>query len=293
MTYRNTPDFGVDQNQGGYTGQSGAVGAQQMYNPNSMIGQLQQSIMVNPGLAQSQFGYDQLLGGLMESGGIYDWQVGNLNQNANLQRLGLGLDQSALGVQQGALSRQLPLLNQQWGLTEQQYGLQQQGFDQATQQAWQGAQQSTRGLNSTETARGAFGSVGHNQGLGDIQQQLANSLSTIGRERKSADLSNQSASLNEQEQVAKLGDAQKQLDISSQRLGLSKEEITTRLTQAIDQLGLSTVTNATDLLSNIASMQQGQYSPFASMIGDIYAFTGLNLFSDGQSTTPAVGASNG
>lgn len=212
--------------------------------------------------------------------GMNDYQTGVLNQNAGFQRQSLGLDQQGLGIQQGALNRQGPLLGAEYGLQQQQFGLQNQGFDQAVQEAWQGAQRGQRSINSSETARGGFASQGHQQGLQDIQTQLSNSLSTIGRQRESASLSNQGNTLQYQEQVAKLGDAQKQLDLSSKRLGLSGEEITARLNQSLNQLGLSTAMSATDLLSGISKMQAGEYSPLSQMIGEIYPFLGLNLFGD-------------
>lgn len=225
--------------------------------------------------------FDAAMGDQALAGAMANYQTGQANQQYGFDMRGLDLQRQGLGIEQGGLSRQLPLLNQQWGLQQQQYGLQQQGFDQAQQEAQQGAARQTRGENSTETARGAWGSVGHNQGLSDIQQQLQNSLSTIGRQRQSASLSEQSAGLSHEEQVAKLQDSQKQLDLMGKRMGLSSDEISARLQSALNQIGLNQVSSS-DFASELAKMQAGEYSPFSSIIGDMYAFSGIPLFGDQQ-----------
>lgn len=244
-----------------------------------LIGQLQQ-ILSNPQFAQGQMNFDSILGSLFQNTGMYDWQAGNLQTNADFSLRELGLEGQGLDIQRASLGRQAPLLNQEWDISNQQYQTQLQGLDQAVQESWQGAGRATRGLGSQETARGAFGSQGHHEGLQDISTQLKNSLSTIDRERTQLNLGHQSSQLQYQEQLAKIGDAEKQLDLSSQRLGLSKEEITSRLNQSLQQLGLGTVLDSTSLLSEIAKMERGDYSPLSSMIGEIYAYSGLNLFGD-------------
>jgi hypothetical protein len=233
---------------------------------------------------QGQFGplYSQMLPGLVSGNNQYNslqdqlnqlW-AGNSLQGQQLQQQNqfslqnLGLDQSQLGIQQGALGRQNALLPQQ-------YALQTQGFDLSQQGIQNSAAQQTRGLNSAQTARGAYTSIGANQGRQDIQTQLQQNLANLGLQR-------QGAALNYKEQQAQNADSQKQLDIQSKRLGISKDELNSRLQNALQQLGISGQINADQMWSEFNKVQNGEWSPFGSILSDVTNQMQLPLLSGGS-----------
>lgn len=228
----------------------------------SAIWNLIQNAIINP----SQAGVAQQLQALMGQQGILGDQLGlqqgEAQSNYGFSMRDLGIQQGQLDIEQGALNRRLPYLSAQ-------HGLSQQGFDEQLAQAQAGFDQSTRGLMSSQTARGAVGSVGHIQHEGDLKQQLAFQQQTIGRERAGENLSYN-------EQVASTQDSQKQLGLMSQRLGLSKDEIAYRLNDTMQQLGLNGLMSTESLLQQMGQVQAGAFSPISSILGMIYQMSGLN-----------------
>jgi hypothetical protein len=200
------------------------------------------------------------------AGNNYQGQL--LQQQNQFSLQNLGLDTQSLGIQQGALGRQQALLPQQ-------YALQTQGFDLSQQGIQNSAAQQTRGLNSSQTARGAYTSIGANQGRQDIQTQLQQNLANLGLQR-------QGAALNFQEQQAQNADSEKQLDIQSKRLGISKDELSARLNNALAQLGISGQVSANQLLQGFSQAASGEFTPLNNILPDVANQLQMPLLSGGS-----------
>lgn len=223
--------------------------------------------LLMPGLAandaQSNAAISSILQQLGFSNQANALSAGQAQQGADFARQHLGVQEGQLGIETGANARQGALLPQLHDLVLQ-------GFTQQEQQAWRNTQSQQQDLDSNLTSRGAYTSIGGNQQRGRIQQNLSDTLQTIGREREQSNL-------NFNEQVAQNSDAKKQLDLMQQNLGISGEEINSRLNNTLAQLGLSGQMTSAQLLGEIAKIQAGQYSPISQIIGDIYSISGLQV----------------
>lgn len=223
--------------------------------------------LLQPGLAANQAGIQDQITAILQQQGFsnqnIDLQRMAAQQGAGFQQAQLGLSGEQLGIEQGANARQAALLPQLHDLVLQ-------GFTQQEQEAWRNTQASQQDLDSQLGARGAFTSIGGNRSRDRIQQSLSDTLSNINRTREQSNLQFN-------EQVAQNKDAAAQLNIMQKNLGLSGEEINSRLSTTLAQLGLSGQMTTAQLLGELGKVQQGQYSPIQSIIGDIYSISGLQV----------------
>lgn len=196
-------------------------------------------IQAGPQFALNQSTRDQLANQIALTQASQASQSGYLNQDYNTGLARIGLQGQQLDVQRGALGRQPQYLQNLHDLAQQLFGL---NRTSATQQA----DINTRGLNSASTARGAFTSIGANEGRGDIQNQLANQLQGI-------DISSNEETTRYNESVSSLADQNKMLDLQGQSLGLDRQALKTELERGLDRLGLSTSLSISDLTQKLNS----------------------------------------
>lgn len=149
------------------------------------------------------------------------------NQNYGNTMAGLGIQQGGVQRQVGALPKEQGLANQllglsgqelgisrgQLGLQRERLGLQGQSLDITEQSERQAAERATRGSWSSAAARGATNTSGFRQGLGDINQSLAQQLAQLGLSRQGQGISSRGLDLQGQG-----------LDISGQRLGINQQQ---------------------------------------------------------------------
>lgn len=250
----------------------------------------------------------------------YQTQTGYINQSAQNQLAANALTGQSQGIQQGALQRQSQLLPQQYDITKQQLGIagqqlglqgqgldiqqqsqaiQGQGLQQQLADLYYGNTRAQQNLIAQKAAAGGGNTAGQTLGLQDLAQQLASSVSGVGRaqaqlglqgqqlglsrqqlglQQQGLGLQGRSAELNYNEQMAQNKDAQNQLDIMQQKTGLDKKEIENRTQQALDQAGLSANLNKYDIFNAMADAMKGLYNPVQQTFGAIYQMTGLNPF---------------
>ncbi len=254
----------------------------------AMLTQLLQQIF-GPQLGQSGAQSNDLINQIMQSAGLSQQQYG-LNTQQAQQDYGfgmanLGIQQGQQGIEMGALQRQAGLIPQYQDLANQGFGLQrtqaQESAGNQTRDVWLNTASQQRGLNSNLTSSGAYTSVGGDQqrsdiatrgtnAVGDIQQQLQNSLQGIG-------IQQQQSNLNFTEQIASNKDSQAQLGLMSKQLGISAQEISTRLQDTLAQLGLSNQITGDQFFQEIANIQNGQFGPLTNIVTGILSQSGLTI----------------
>jgi hypothetical protein len=185
--------------------------------------------------------------------GIQRSNLGLDRQALGLQRNSLGFDLSSLGIQLGANARQPAYLTALHELANQGYN--------------QNAATQTRGVNSSSTARGSFGSAGQRANLTDIQSTLANQLGGEAQRyyENMAQTSDQRQQLGIQGQrignqsqgldldAKRLDNQNAMLDIQSKSLGLDRNALQTELSRGLDRLGFSSFMSISDLTDKMNS----------------------------------------
>lgn len=207
--------------------------------------------MLNAAFGQQQrqgFGTDILFANAnqqQESGYLnQDYALGN--RRLNNQQAGLDLQRAALGRQPGYLTALHDLANKGFDIQNQQVGLGRQG-------AFANAGQARRGLESQLTARGAFTSVGGQQGRFDIAGDLLRQVQGYNLQDQSIGLNRQGEAVRYFENMAQVGDQNKKLDIAASDLGIDRDQLSNELQKGLGRLNLSTATNVSDLLGKINS----------------------------------------
>lgn len=169
------------------------------------------TINAQPATIQNQMERQSAGIGMMGALANQTQETGYLNQD-------FGFGTRRLDVEQGTLNRQAPLLS---GLHDLALG----GMNaQAAQQR--------RALESAATGRGAFTSIGAQQGRADISGELARQT--------------QGENLRYGENVAKLDDAAK-------NMGISRDQLQSDLQRGLERLNLTTSTSVADLMNRINS----------------------------------------
>jgi hypothetical protein len=191
-------------------------------------------------------------------------QIGYLNANNNLdqsalqndtayqlsklglQGEGLDLQRANLGIDQGANARQGPLADLLHAISGGRFDLSRTG-------AWQQADVANRQLTSQDIARGSITSIGHNQGLGDISNQLANQLKGIdySQLQEGAQYGEQKAGIEDNRQ--RLENQGKQLDLAGKNLGLDRQHLNDQLTLGLQRMGIQNADAVSQLLDKMNS----------------------------------------
>lgn len=173
------------------------------------------------------------------------------NTDYQLAQLGLSGDRlnvqrSDLGIQQGANARQGPLADLMHQIQLGQLGL-------SRTNAWQQADVANRGLTSQDVSRGSNTSIGYNQGMGDIQNRLANQLQGIdyNQLQEGAQYGEKKASIADQQ--AQLENQGKMLDIAGQGLGLDRQHLNDQLQLGLQRLGINNADAVSQLLDKMNS----------------------------------------
>jgi hypothetical protein len=215
----------------GYTAGQGIYGLQQGIN--------QANLMAAPALAQSAYDRGRWGGDIQQALAYQGEQTGFLNadydiggRKIDLRQQGIDVDRTALGRQPGFLTTLHNIAGQGFDLTR---------AGQAAQAA-----QNRRGLEANLTGRGAFTSVGGQQGRYDIATDLV-------RQTQGTNLEQQGETARYFENMAQVGDQSKRLDIAASGLGLDREQLKNELNKGLSRLGLDTSTSISSLLDKIGS----------------------------------------
>lgn len=154
----------------------------------------------------------------------------------------LGLQQQGAEIQGGALARQGALLPQEKALQEQLFGISGQALTNEQANAQYEAQRSTQNFQGSEAAQGAFYTPGEKLGEQDIQQQLSQTLQSIGLSRQQLGVQESQYGLSYNEQLAQLQDAIKNLGLTlgpGGYLQLARQQAGENLANTQTGLGLS------------------------------------------------------
>lgn len=211
--------------------------------------------------AKNQYGYDQgIQAGLANTGvqraqlqgdiagygiGIQGalagqtYGTGVLNQNYGTDVAHLANQQAANQVDIAANARQPGFLTALHGTAGQQYDLARLGEK-------TNADVNRRQLESQLTSRGAFTSVGGQQGRFDIANQLL-------QQTQGTNLQQQAETQRYFESMAQAGDQKQKLDLQAKDYGITGDELRNHLQQGLDRLNLSTGTSIADLMNKIGS----------------------------------------
>lgn len=182
-------------------------------------------IQAGPQLAMNQNTREQLANQVSAQQASLLAQTGFLNQDYQTGLAKLDNQSAGIDVQRQALARQPGYLSTLHDLANQSYQ--------------QSADVARRGLDSEATARGAFTSIGVNQGRSDIVTQLTNQL--------------QRSDTQYNEQIASLADQNKMLDLQANNLGLDRQALKTELERGLDRLNLNSIMSIGDLLTKLNS----------------------------------------
>lgn len=206
--------------------------------------------------------------GLQSEGiGIQRNNLGLDREDIGLQRQGIGLDRNSLGFDLSSLGIKIGANERRPGYLTALHELAVQGFN-------QNAATNTRGVNSSSSARGSFGSAGQKANLSDIQATLAQQLGgeaqqyyesmaqvgdtrqeygiqgqRIGNESQRLDLAGQGLDIDER----RLDNQNAVLDLQARGLGLDRQALQTELARGLDRLGLSSFMSIADLTDKMTS----------------------------------------
>jgi hypothetical protein len=218
----------------GWYGYNGGAGQPATSNPDYLAGAktwgqnygvLTGTINAQPAMIQNQMERQGASIGIMGALANQAQETGYLNQDYDIGQRKLGLQREGLGVDVEANKRQPGLLT----------GL----HDLALQGMTAEADQRRRALESQATARGAFTSIGAQQGRFDIASGLMRGV--------------QGENLQYGEKMAQTADQAKKLDIAGRELGISGEQLQNDLERGLARLNLGTATSVADLTNKINS----------------------------------------
>lgn len=227
-------------------------------------------------------GYDQLMGQFagnlqkngpqIASGAVQDTNIRNqqmLNQllaqinsqyatqEAGFQQQNVALSEQQLGIQRGQLARLQTEYPALFKLQQQQNTLTDQGYAQQIGDVNRNFAYNVAGSTSGAAGAGTLFTGGHRADINQLRADRGSQLHTIGRERQSLKLSEQSEFIQFQEQMSGLKDQSKNLDILAQRYGISKQEIQARLQNTLNQMNVSSQMTASDLAQQLAQTDIG------------------------------------
>jgi hypothetical protein len=192
-----------------------------------------------PDYIQNQMAQQSANIGIMGALANQQQQTGWLNQDyqTGLQRNDLAQQGNQIDI--GANARQPGYLTALHNIAGQQYDL--------TRQGQQGqADINQRALEAQLTGRGAFTSVGGQQGRYDIAQNLIRGL-------QGTNLQQQGETTRFNEGMAQTQDQKQKLDLAAQGLGIDRNQLGTELQRGLDRLNLSTGTTVADLMNKVNS----------------------------------------
>jgi len=165
-----------------------------------------------------------------------------------------GFDTRSLGIEKSQLDRARQLNPQLFGLNMQDLDAQQAALQ-------RNSAESLQSFIGGQAASGGLGSAATPQGQSDIAFQLSQGMGKIGRERTRA-------TLQQKETMAQVNDTAKSL-------GIKGEELQSRLKNTLAQLGIQDDQATQQLFGEIAKIQQGEFSPIAGFIGQIFQMAQL------------------
>jgi hypothetical protein len=174
-------------------------------------------------------------------GALADQQQGTntLNQNYGTDVAHLQNQMAGNQVDIGANARQPGFLTALHNIAGQQFDLTRQGEQ-------TNADVSRRGLESQLTGRGAFTSIGGQQGRFDIANQLL-------QQTQGTNLQQQGETTRFNESMAQTQDQKQKLDLQAKDYGITGQELSNHLQQGLDRLNLSTSTSVADLMNKMNS----------------------------------------
>ena len=177
--------------------------------------------------------------------GIYGALAGQ-NQEAGYLQSTYDLGQRRLANQQAGLNVDIGANARQPGFLTALHDIAGKGFDLTRQGEAANAAVNRRALESQLTARGAFTSVGGQQGRYDIATDLA-------RQTQGTNLQQQAGDVRFNENMAQTADQKQKLDIAGKDLGISGDQLNNELQKGLDRLHLSTSMSVADLTNKINS----------------------------------------
>lgn len=206
-----------------------------------------------PQLTQNDIQAHRLAGQLGYGDAQYGMDVGNLNQNAALDRARLGLQQNNIGVDRDAIGRQLGVSDQLQALANQLFGLNGDTLDANVRTAGRGFDNAQRSAVSSRVANGGVGSVGMRQDLTEIGAQRGDTFGQFLRDRAGLGVQQQQSDINFKEDKAKLNDRLKALDNEAGKLGIDRKQLETNLQQGLAKLGVDHLFSTNDLIDAMQS----------------------------------------
>jgi hypothetical protein len=214
--------------------------------------------MQQPQLLQGQMAANTLAAQLGVLPSLYAQQQAAMGRG---QKFGLGridLARQADAIRRAGLGRQLGLLGAESGLAEQLFGLDARLLRETEVATRRRGEAQKKGFSGAAAARGAVSTVGHREGMQEIQSSLQENLSRIHAARGRLDIGRARRKLGEAEQRARLGDAAKMLDLHAKELNLSAAELKARVGAGLAQLGLDQFLKTEDLYLKLFEVQGNQ-----------------------------------
>lgn len=188
-------------------------------------------------------------------------QIGNLYNQA-------GLVNAQAGVQKNQMIQDTARDRTRLGMQQSSLADQLGAADKTAADINYNADRQIQNFMGGQAARGATHTEGTTRTLGDFQRGRWRGIENLNLDRA-------------------------QLARAAKNLGMQDEELGIRLDRSIEQLGLSASLQAQDILQAINDVEAGRFNPLSSLLGQVYALSGIRPVAGSEGPAPVTTGGGG